>query len=401
MTLTKFGHSFELQGFLSSVSISIVAMPAAFVIVLITSISARSNGVELASLLFTGPLIGQVIVQPVIAIWMRAVSLQNQAIITILVRVVSALLSLYLVIDLPVTESVLRARHYVVYGVWTALGMVDQPLSVRANLFNCRYYHFSFLRSNSIGNLLGRGSMALAPLVLLVTTQNVRYILWVLLILIYLFSLYAPWRTFRRIKSGDSDQGGVDAAKRRLHLDRKLSWETWFVLFQFLANASIGAIGFLLLSSSKYTTLSPPPYSVLYGVFLVFQAVLVLKIVQLENYATPRTVRNLFLLISVAVVIHGQCNDTFTIMASTVVLGILYSFLLPLLAETVARKIADHRMPESLMLGKSVGRIASITSIWLAGWALGNSIPISLIQMSFGVIGVISVVALVIVERRL
>lgn len=401
MSQTKFGHSFEVQGFLSSVSISIVAMPAAFVVVLITSISARSNGVELASLLFTGPLIGQVIVQPVIAIWMRAVSLQNQAIITLLVRVVLALLSLYLVIDLTAAESALRARHYAVYGVWMVLGMVDQPLAVRANLLNCRYYNFSFLRSNSIGNLLGRGSMALAPLVLLVTTRYVQYTLWALLIFIYLFALYAPWQTLRRTKSGDPCQDRTDAKKRRLHFDRGLSWETWFVLFQFLANASIGAIGFLLLSSSKYTTLSPPPYSVLYGVFLVVQAVLVLKIVQLENFATPRTVRNLFLLISIAVLINGQSNHAITIMASTIVLGILYSFLLPLLAETVARKIADHRLPESLMLGKSVGRIASITSIWLAGWALGNSIPISLIQLSFGLIGVISVAALVIVERRL
>lgn len=59
--LMKFGRSSDVQGFLSSVSISIVAMPAAFVIVLITSASARSNGVEMASLLFTGPLIGQVV----------------------------------------------------------------------------------------------------------------------------------------------------------------------------------------------------------------------------------------------------------------------------------------------------------------------------------------------------
>ncbi|WP_144084678.1 hypothetical protein [Advenella mimigardefordensis] len=403
MNRTKSGHSFEVHGFLSSVSISIVALPAAFVIVLITSISAKSTGLELASLLFTGPLIGQVIVQPIIAIRMRAVSLQNQTMISLLVRIILAILSLYLIMSLISVDSALRADHYFVYGVWTVLSIVDQPLAVRLNLFNCRYNNFSFLRSNSISNLLGRGSMALAPFFVVTANRYLECTLWILLILSYLCSLYAPWHILKRIVSEccNQGQGTTEETKRSLHLDRMLSWENWFLLFQFLANASIGAIGFLLLSSSKYEHFSPPPYSVLYSIFLLVQAILVLKLIKLENYATPRTVRNMFFLISVAVVINGQCNDPATIMASTIVLGFLYSLLLPLLAETVARKIADHRLPQYMMIGKSVGRIASIAAIWLAGWALGNSIPTAFVQLSFGLIGAISVILLVIIERRL
>lgn len=397
----KFGSSSEVQGFLSSLSISIVAMPAAFVIVLITSASARSNGVEMASLLFTGPLIGQVIVQPVVAICVGTVSVGHQAIIMLSARILAAILSIYLVIDLTSSTFILGADHYFSYGVWTLLGVVDQPLAVRANLLNCRHCEFSFLRSNAIGNLLGRGSMALAPFVLLVTTWQIQYTFWVLLVLISLFSLYAPWFTYRKIEPDRLYQDRTGVAMPRFRFAAKLSWEKWFVLFQFLANASIGAVGFLLLSSPAYKDLSPPPYSVLYSVFLAVQTVLVFKIVRLEKYATPRIVRILFLLISITVVVNGQLGQPFTILIGTIILGILYSLILPLMAETVARKIADYRLAASMTMAKSVGRIASIASIWFAGWALGNSIQIDRIKLMFGAMGIVAVIVLAEIERRL
>lgn len=71
------------------------------------------------------------------------------------------------------------------------------------------------------------------------------------------------------------------------------------------------------------------------------------------------------------------------------------------LAAVAARKIEDQRLAESMSLARSVGRIVSIMSIWPAGWALGNTVPTKTILMVFGAVGIVSVAAIALLERRL
>jgi hypothetical protein len=370
-------------------SANIVFVPSSFIAVLMTLVLSGKSAFFLAALIYSAPNVAQIALQPLLAYWLKFVEPCRQATLLTATRLLSWPLSMLLIYLLP--QDIQSAVG--VFCIVIVLSSVDQVLAVQIPIVAKSDFSIPYGQSSAIGNMFGRGSMALAPIVaasFLAGDRTTAYVLPLAYLLGLFATIFLRRTSFVEQNSIHSQQ---DKALSNASSVRWSTWAVWYISFTFLVNITLASISFLILSMNG-TSSTVPMYSVLYAVFLFVQLFISAGVISLKRISSPWVVCLLFFAISCLVSVYGLIGNTTLLLLATATIGVLYSITLPLVAEVVTEHLIGDRYLEYMASARSVGRAASLASTWLSAFILTSGLSFERVFLVSGAAGALAALLL-------
>ncbi len=390
-------HSTKIAGYFFLASAAAPAFGRAFFLMVVTLDLVRQEHFFMSSIVFSSSIALQTVANPIIARLIRSMPNKLDAICIIITRSLLFALSVVLISMLVLETHALGV--VVALLAYMLAGSFDSVLISKCPEWADSLFGIDYARSSAILNLIGRGSLALSPLVASsFLNGDVVFPLCILAIFAVL-SAFSPIWVWGNSDDGQNDRPSVQSEKTA----RFQHWSLlakWYIAFLFFANFSIAALSFIVLAAPQAVFDGPIIYAIIYGTFLFVQCLIGLGAVPVADGISLSGPRWIFVSLAIVVLIFGMTETTSATVVCAVLIGLLYSFIMPMLSAAAFGKFPKDRFREYVNTGKAAGRAASLASTWLAGLAISVDVGINTLIVAIGIVGLILSFPILVFERK-
>jgi hypothetical protein len=338
-----------------------------------------------AALIYGVPLVATILLPPVFA---RGISWLEHNLVRNIIYLSRIIFFLLLLIFLLVFDAK-PEYSYAAYIAIILFSSLDQVLTSTTPIVAKDKFGFSYSKTNSFSNIIGRGGQSVIPVFASLFVDNVGWIEILFLSLLAFSGILFPY--IMPSNGMDAPTTGTKGLSSDKSPGMKFAgWAKWFVSFSLLANLSQGAVSFLLLSSEPFGV-GPYYLTTLYGSFFLVQILITVGVIDFTSYNySPLTVTYLNAINALFIFALYFKNIGILIWPTLFIIGSLYGLSIPLLSEVIIGRLRGPRFLEYLAYSKSVGRVGSLLAVWSVGLLLQLNISASTLFASCGIMLLLS-----------